>query len=309
MFDYTRLIKKSIKSHTLLTDFFGYGLVASGFADKYLAGLVTMYKSYRWLSKRYHVQREGTNKIVPQKADKEYVWICWLQGMGNAPEIVKYCYDSVQYWLKDKEIVVITAENYSEYVELPDYVVDKWEKGVITDTHFSDMLRLELLIRYGGLWLDATTYITGELPGYVLKSDFFVYRNGWMDMEMINMGSWFIFSRYTNNILLVETRNLLYEYWSKMNYLKNYFLLHMFFRMVTDVYQEEWNKVPMFNQVERHLLMNELAKEFDMGRCTEILKISSVHKLTYKIQAEKGLETTKYLGVLYKYGEEYYEDK
>lgn len=302
MFDYIRLIKKSIKSHTVFTDCFGYGLVASGFADKYLAGLVTMYKSYHWLSKRYRVQRQEI-KPVPQKADKDYVWICWLQGMENAPKIIKHCYDSVQYWLKDKEIVVITAENYSQYVEFPDYIIEKWKKGVISNTHFSDLLRLELLIHYGGLWLDATTYMTGRMPGYVMKSDFFVYRNGWMDMEMINMGNWFIFSRYTNNILLIETRNLLYEYWSKMNYVKNYFLFHMFFRMVTDVYREEWEKVPMFNQVDQHLLINELQKEFDKERCEVILGVSSVHKLTYKIQTQEEFNTTKYLGVLYKYGE------
>ena len=299
MFDYIRLIKKSIKSHTLFTDCFGYGLVASGFADKYLAGLVTMYKNYYWLSKRYRVQRQDI-RPVPQKEDKDYVWICWLQGLDNAPEIVKHCYDSIQYWLKDKEIIVITAENYSQYVEFPQYIIEKWEKGVITNTHFSDLLRLELLIRYGGLWLDATTYFTDKLPEYIEKSDFFVYRNGWMDMEMINMGSWFIFSRYTNNILLLETRKLLYEYWSKMNYMKNYFLLHMFFRMVTDVYQEEWSEVPMINQIDQHFLMNELDHIYNQEQCKRILDLSPIHKLTYKIATEKEDITAQYLDELYK---------
>lgn len=45
------LILKSIKSKTLLTDIFGYGLIVTKFADKYLAGQVTMYKSYSWLKK------------------------------------------------------------------------------------------------------------------------------------------------------------------------------------------------------------------------------------------------------------------
>ena len=46
------LILKSIKSKTLLTDIFGYGLIVTKFADKYLAGQVTMYKSYSWLKKK-----------------------------------------------------------------------------------------------------------------------------------------------------------------------------------------------------------------------------------------------------------------
>ena len=87
---------------------------------------------------------------------------------------------------------------------------------------------------HGGLWIDSTTYMTGTIPAYIDDSNFFVYRNGWMDMEMINMGSWLIFSKYTNNIILLETQSLLYAYWKKYNYIKNYFLMHIFFRMVTD---------------------------------------------------------------------------
>lgn len=298
MSDYIRLIKKSMKSHTLLNDVFGQSLVATGFADKYLAGLVTMYKSYNWLTKRYHVRKMDETLI--QERGKDCVWICWLQGMDNAPELVKQCYQSVQYWLNNKEIIVITAENFEDYVEFPDYIIEKWKKGIISNTHFSDLLRVELLICHGGVWIDATTYMTGKLPDYVEKNDFFVFRNGWMDMEMINIGSWFIYSKYTNNKLLVETRRLLYDYWSKMNYLKNYFLFHMFFRMVTEAYSEEWRKVPMFNQINQHLLMNELNNIYSQERCKEIFKLSSIHKLTYKIEMKDSDVTAKHLAELYK---------
>ena len=44
-----QLIKKSISQKTLFTDVFGYSLTKTGFADKYLAGQLTMYKSYPWL--------------------------------------------------------------------------------------------------------------------------------------------------------------------------------------------------------------------------------------------------------------------
>lgn len=286
-------------SHTLMTDVFGYGLAATGFADKYLAGQVTMYKSYHWLRKRFQAELGVTKQPTIEKSKKDYVWVCWLQGIENAPEIVKNCYDSVKYWLKDKEIVVVTGENYIQYVSLPDYIIDKWKKGIITNTHFSDLLRLELIIRYGGLWLDATTYLTGMIPDYVEQNDFFVYRNGWMDMELINMGSWFIYSRYTNNILLIETRKLIYKYWAKYNYLKNYFLLHMFFRMATDEYPVLWDRIPMMNQIDQHLLMNELSKIYHKKRCEDIFNLTPVHKLTYKIVADKNDITAEYLGILY----------
>ena len=143
------LILKSIKSKTLLTDIFGYALIVTKISDKYIDGQVTMYKSYSWLKIELELNE------MPSK--KDYVWFCWLQGIDSAPKLVQDCYNSIRYWLKDKEIIVITKENYKQYVEFPDYIIEKWEKGIISNTHFSDLLRLELLIRHGGLWLDATT--------------------------------------------------------------------------------------------------------------------------------------------------------
>ena len=58
--------------------------------------------------------------------------------------------------MRDREIVLITQDNLFNYVQFPDYILKKWEAGVITNTHFSDLLRLELLIKYGGTWSDET---------------------------------------------------------------------------------------------------------------------------------------------------------
>ena len=297
-----QLVEKSIRQKTLFTDIFGYSLTKTGFADKYLAGQLTMYKSYSWLKKHFESElnkiQKDTSWEQPCEKAKKRVWLCWFQGMENAPQIVQECYQSVCYWMKDWEITVITADNMNEYVKFPDFIIKKWKDGIISNTHLSDLLRVELLIRYGGLWLDSTTYLTGKIPSYIINSDFFVYRNGWMDMEMINMGSWLIYSAYTNNRLLCETKNLIYDYWKKYNYIKNYFLLHMFFRMVTDVNPMVWKKVPMINQIDAHLLMQELTKAYDATRCKQIMSLTSVHKLTYKIETPAG-STAEQLGHLF----------
>lgn len=305
MMEYKRLISKSIKSHTLATDILGYGLMKTGFANKYLAGQVTMYKAYHWLEKRFKRELEDAKSV--QDTDRkqlemkeDYVWICWIQGMENAPKVVQDCYESIRYWLKDKKIIVITEKNYDQYTHFPEFIVKKWKSGIITNTHFSDILRLELLVRHGGLWLDATTFFTGSLPEYITRKDFFVFRNGWMDMEMINMASWVIYSRYTNNTILTETQKLLYKYWEKYNFLKNYFLLHMFFRMVTDKYPKEWNNVPYYNQIDTHFLMNELGIDYDIDRIEEIKQLTSVHKLTYKFEKNSLDSTADHLAGIYR---------
>lgn len=295
-----QLVKKSISQKTFFIDIFGFLLIKMGFADKYLAGQLTMYKSYSWIKKHF----ENDLKVIEGRSLKsevseKRVWICWFQGMKEAPQIVQDCYESVCYWMKDWEITVITADNISEYVEFPDYIINKWKDGIISNTHFSDLLRLELLIRYGGLWLDSTTYITGPIPGYILESDFFVYRNGWMDMEMINMGSWLMYSKYKKNGILCETQRLLYKYWEKYDYIKNYFLMHIFFRIITDKNPKLWEQVPMINHIDSHLLMQELTKQYNESRCMQIMKLTSIHKLSYKVKNLDGTIIEK-LGEIFK---------
>ena len=56
-------------------------------------------------------------------AKKDYVLFCWLLLIYSAPKLLEDCYNSIRYWLKDKEIIVITKENYKQYVEFTDYII------------------------------------------------------------------------------------------------------------------------------------------------------------------------------------------
>ena len=302
------LFKKSVGSRTLFADAASVGLMACGFGDKYLVGLNSMYKSYIWVKKKmgpfYRDYLANTEMGQPTAiehpcAPSRTAWVCWLQGIDSAPMVVKHCYASINKWLHDWNIVLITADNFTDYATLPDFVINKWKSGVISNTHFSDILRLQLLVEHGGLWLDATTMLTGTVPGFVLQSNFFVFHNGWMDEEMINMASWFIYSAQPKHELLVQTRDLLYAYWEKFDFLKNYFLLHMMFRIVTNANAEAWNSVPYFNQIDNHLLMNELQKPFNAQRVGQICKLTTIHKLTYKLSEFDETSTVAHLKEIY----------
>ena len=74
------------------------------------------------------------------------IWFCWLQGMEDAPEVVKACYNSLALgeWFRVNgyEVIVIDEKNWREYVKLPDYIIRRREKKQIPSAHFSDLLRL-----------------------------------------------------------------------------------------------------------------------------------------------------------------------
>ena len=55
--------------------------------------------------------------------------------MEDAPLIVKKCYQSLKDKLEDREIVLLTNENYREWVTFPDYIQKKIDSGMITHAH------------------------------------------------------------------------------------------------------------------------------------------------------------------------------
>ncbi len=89
---------------------------------------------------------------------RDCIWICWWQGLDKAPELVKKCVESIQKNAGDHEVIIITEDNYKEYVNIPKWVEDKKNAGIISRTHYSDILRLSLLAEHGGMWLDATFF-------------------------------------------------------------------------------------------------------------------------------------------------------
>jgi hypothetical protein len=221
------------------------------------------------------------------------VWICWFQGMENAPELVQRCYRSVKENIVGKEIVVITEENYRDYVEFPSFIQRKVELGIISKTHLSDLLRLELLIKYGGTWMDATILCTGMCPDYMLNSDLFVFQNlkPGLDGHSTALSNWFI-SAKSNNCILKLTLFLLYEYWNKNDELVNYFIFHIFFQLACEKYSEEWSKVVPFSNSTPHILLLRLFEQYDENIWNAVKTQTPLHKLTYKF--DKGQEKLKY---------------
>ena len=93
------------------------------------------------------------------------------------PKLIRVCSESVKEHNKDKKITLITEQNCREYISLPDYIWDKYKRGIIPYAQFSDIIRLMLLEKYGGVWIDATILLTEKLPKEAFELDFFTYKN------------------------------------------------------------------------------------------------------------------------------------
>lgn len=233
---------------------------------------------------------EGRKTSFPRR-----VFICWFQGIEQAPDLVKRCYESINQNITDREIVLITEDNYEQYVQFPDYIQEKIRSGIIPKAHMSDLLRLELLTRYGGTWIDATVYCSDKCPSYMLDSELFLFQNlkPGLDGHATSISNWFITADSGNKILEL-TLALLYDYWAKNDHLVDYFIFHDFFQLAIEVYPEEWRKVVPFSNSLPHILLLRLFDPYNEKVWTAVKEQTSFHKLSYKFTEEQAQKEGTY---------------
>lgn len=248
--------------------------------------------AYRKLKKKFrHISLTGDELKYKMELSNK-VWICWFQGEEHTPELIKTCIQSMRNQLQGREIIVLTEKNISDYTEIPGYIIEKYKKGWISRAHYSDILRIDLLCRHGGLWVDATVLNTGgdfsnlEVPLFVYKS----LNLSRKDSQAIVASSWLI-SSYSNHPILLYTRKLLWAYWRRKNSLCNYFLFHICFTIATERYPIEWSAVPTFNNHSPHILHFELNEQFSEKRWEQLKHISAFHKLNHHIDYSSGVNT------------------
>lgn len=284
-----KLLKQYFKSgvlHTAIFDIFKYGTSQKGLE---LLRLDIQFKIYRKLKKKfgYILDEYNEDKYVERKQSNK-VWVCWFQGIENAPLLVQRCYHSLQKHLKDREIILITDDNMFDYVTLPEHIIKKYQQGKITKTFLSDILRLELLIKYGGTWIDATVLCTSDdVPAYLLDSDLFMYQvlKPGRDGHSITISNWFI-SSCTNNKVLITARDMIYAYWRKYNFLMDYGFFHMFMDMALERFEDERNKMPKVCNSVPHILLLDAFNEFNSQTYERIKSMTCFHKLTNKRDKE-----------------------
>ena len=142
--------------------------------DKDVMAICARNGAYEYLKRYAYACKSDRGEWYPA-GKKKIIWTCWLQGLENAPAIVQECICKMREYAGDFEVRVIDATNMGEYVNLPAYIVEKHDKGIIPHAHFSDMVRLSILQTYGGIWIDSTILLTAPLPGFVTASDFFAF--------------------------------------------------------------------------------------------------------------------------------------
>jgi hypothetical protein len=303
-------IKQLILSGNLIYTIALYPFLGYSEKQRCLLGAAVRYRLIKRLEKKYsHIRNNDTpnppfsgveQDILYNPKDntrKKCVWVYWHQGYQNAPTIVKICIDSI-FKNCDREVILLNKDNFSNYITLPDYILNKFCDGMISIAHFSDLIRCALLLKYGGTWLDATCFVTkGKLLDRILDAKLFFFHQLRHDLEPIRISNWCISSDPNNNIIRF-VYICLCDYWRKNNSIIDYFLFHNFVEIAINYYPEEWaNVMPLHNDYP-HFVQNNADQLFSLETWNLIKHFSPIQKLSYKMKKSSFTDQITYYDYL-----------
>ena len=251
-----------------------------------------------------------------QRAEKFRVWYCWFQGEENLPPLVQCCYKSLRENSGAYEICFIDEKNFADYVELPPHILKKFAEGKISRTHLSDILRVNLLARHGGLWLDATILVTEPLESHrdLLERRYFTqkfYREKSNDAPKIyvtnpSYGRWATFaqgSAYRNYPLFEFMAEFYAQYWaefdSAIDYVLMDFAMELAYEKISAV-RADMDAVPV-NNPDTNTLIFKLNLPYAQYPYEKILAETFLHKLNWRVNLNLARPDTVYKKIRQKY--------
>ena len=160
-------------------------------------------------------------------------------------------------------------------------------------TTLSDILRFCLLSEYGGFWMDATVFFTGDFSTKFLEKSF--YSQKMYDPVIwhreASKGRWagFFMAGYAHNPIFEFGRDAFFEWWRKYDDIVDYVLIDYLILLGYKNFQqirELIDDVPDNNQ-DIFEMYQVLDKPYTTELYDRLTKRNIIHKLTYKIDLKK----------------------
>ena len=134
---------------------------------------------------------------------KKIIWSYWHD--NNIPDVVKLSILSWNKYNDDYEICFVTNSNLNKYISLP------FDISHLYIAHQSDVIRLELLEKYGGVWIDSTIILNCSLNIFIKNNSDLTgfYLKKWtVNINKPVFENWFI--ACSNTSFITEWKNEYY---------------------------------------------------------------------------------------------------
>lgn len=177
------------------------------------------------------------------------IFLLWLQGWDNARYLQKQVAESWEINNHGWKIHYIDINNINNYVDDIEYLFDKNKQ--ITYQAASDIIRLSLLKKYGGVWADASVLCMQSLDKWVFEAvepgGIWMYHgHGGEMIKEFGYASWFIISK-KEDYIISKWKEACDYYWYNNNSANNLNLIDLLFKRLLfddEIFKNKWLKVP-----------------------------------------------------------------
>ncbi|WP_433791967.1 capsular polysaccharide synthesis protein [Actinoplanes sp. CA-252034] len=214
------------------------------------------------------------------------IFVYWAQGFEVAPPVVRACLAALRANNPGSRVHELSLANIGAYVDVPEDLAAALEGD---HYHFSDLLRMLLLEKFGGIWVDAACLVTEPLRPHIdralAKGSVFAFT--YTGPYLVN---WFLASRPDSYVMHLW-RAASFLWWEKRGEIVDVLLHHHVFEMLhrlDDRFRTEWDAGLRLNATPPHALQSVLLRPYDPEMFQTITEGAFVHKLRHQTPAAAG---------------------
>lgn len=230
---------------------------------------------------------------VPNITVDNAIWVCWLQGADAMPPVTRICYDSICKHAKGHPVILLTQDNFHDYVMMPQNIERLYTLGKIKPAHYADIMRVNLLAQQGGLWLDATMWLASPIDSAIFKMPFWSIHTP-NDGYFVSQCRWAVFALAAkrHNLLMVAVARCFDEYLKQTDTFIDYFMFDQFIDMLQQQSPELHSMIEAIpiNNINVHKLDHLLTTIFNEDEYHRITAGTQLFKLSYKSHTAEQLD-------------------
>ena len=227
------------------------------------------------------------------------IWTMWQQGEAQMPETVKVSVKTIKDFARRNgcEFHLLTDKNLEYFINIPKDITEKYKKNELTAAHYSDIIRFSLLYQYGGIWMDATLFISPCATLEMFEGDFFSLKHPPIHSDKIERAigdfkwSGFFLAGKKGKPYFKHIRDLYLYFVRKYPIFIHYLMMDYFILSeyeCNDQFSTLVDQLPILSPAERVWFLREHANNpFDGDEWKEVIKQTPIMKTTYKINKEE----------------------
>ena len=263
------------------------------FSKKVILNFVLKLRKEAQIDKSSSIKKEDTTEFP------KIIWTMWQQGENQMPETVKASVKTIKEFAERSgcEFHLLTDKNLEHFINIPKDITEKYKKKELSAAHYSDIIRFSILYQYGGIWMDATLFVSPYATVEMFEGEFFSLNHPPLNTNKMERTicdykwSGFFLAGQKGKKHFKHIRDLYIYYVRKYPIFIHYLMMDYFIISEYDAnheFRKLVNDLPVLAPAEKVWFLREYAdKLFDENEWEEVLKTTPIMKSTYKINKEE----------------------